>query len=306
HAWVFGSARVFGSALVYDTAQVFESINTTPEVQSTDEAVALRTCSRCYGRFNETSDNFSQSGTRWNAWCRACMLTYARERRAATPRVTRTPANRTFGVEIEFHGSQETLARAMREVGLTCEVESYNHTIYRNGEWKVIGDASVANGGELVSPVLRGRTGFAAIRKACQALRAAGCTVSTATGLHVHHGVSDLTVSAFKLLAHNWYDTQSAVDQMVSASRRGRSTYTGPLRRDDLASLDCITSMTARTNNGARQITDYMNRYRALNFNAYAKYGTVEVRQHQGTTNADKIVNWIKFGQAAIAAAVAG
>lgn len=194
----------------------------------------------------------------------------------------------------------------MRNVGLTCEVESYNHTTYRNGEWKVIGDASVANGGELVSPVLRGRTGFAAIRKACQALRAAGCTVSTATGLHVHHGVSDLTVSAFKLLAHNWYDTQSAVDQMVSASRRGRSTYTGPLRRDDLESLDCITSMTARTNNGARQITDYMDRYRALNFNAYAKYGTVEVRQHQGTTNADKIVNWIKFGQAAIAAAVAG
>jgi hypothetical protein len=64
--------------------------------------------------------------------------------------------------------------------------------------------------------------------------------------------------------------------------------------------------MTARYENSARQITDYMDRYRALNFNAYAKYGTVEVRQHQGTLNADKIINWVKFGQSVIAAAVAG
>jgi hypothetical protein len=64
--------------------------------------------------------------------------------------------------------------------------------------------------------------------------------------------------------------------------------------------------MTARYENSARQVTDYMDRYRALNFNAYAKYGTVEVRQHQGTLNADKIINWIKFGQSVIAAAVAG
>jgi hypothetical protein len=218
----------------------------------------------------------------------------------------RTPVNRTFGVEIEFHGDQDDVAAAMRAAGLTCRVEGYNHTTYRDGTWKVIGDASVCNGGELVSPVLRGASGFAAIRKASGALRAAGCTVSTDTGLHVHHGVSDLTVSAFKLLAHNWYDTQSAVDQMVSASRRGSRTYTGPLRRSDLVSLDCITSMTARYENSARQITDYLDRYRALNFNAYAKYGTVEVRQHQGTLNADKIVNWIKFGQSVIAAAVAG
>ena len=47
-------------------------------------------------------------------------------------------------------------------------------------------------------------------------------------------------------------------------------------------------------------------RYKALNVTCYPKYGTVEVRLHQGTLSAEKITAWVDFGQALIAWAKAG
>lgn len=41
---------------------------------------------------------------------------------------------------------------------------------------------------------------------------------------------------------------------------------------------------------------DYrQDRYRTLNIVSYEKYGTFEVRQHQGTLNSKKVVNWIRL-----------
>jgi hypothetical protein len=39
----------------------------------------------------------------------------------------------------------------------------------------------------------------------------------------------------------------------------------------------------------------HMDRYRNLNVAAYARHGTLEFRQHQGTVNATKMVAWVKF-----------
>jgi hypothetical protein len=48
----------------------------------------------------------------------------------------------------------------------------------------------------------------------------------------------------------------------------------------------------------------YGTRYRKLNIESYVTHGTVEFRQHQGTTNAAKIINWIKLTQAIVERAV--
>ncbi len=42
----------------------------------------------------------------------------------------------------------------------------------------------------------------------------------------------------------------------------------------------------------------YFSRYHTINVAAYAAYGTIEIRQHQGTTSFEKIRTWVLLGQA--------
>jgi len=44
----------------------------------------------------------------------------------------------------------------------------------------------------------------------------------------------------------------------------------------------------------------YIERWRTLNLTSYGRYGTIEIRQHQGTLDAEKILSWMRFGQAII------
>jgi carbonic anhydrase/acetyltransferase-like protein (isoleucine patch superfamily) len=296
NAYVGGYANVHGSAVLTGAASIGDNDVITEGTMSAP--VNYRRCTRCRNRQRETSDNFSQSRGRFNSWCRECMRVYARERRAA--QANNLPNNRRFGVEIEFHGSRSEATRALNAAGIECEEEGYNHQ--HRSHWKIVPDGSVSAGGELVSPILRGEDGFSQIRKACQALRASGATVSLETGLHVHHDVAGLRVSAFKRMVHNWRDSQDAIDTLVAPSRRGHQNYTSPLTPWDLELVDSLDSMT----NARSRLGDHNERFRAFNVQAYGRHGTVEVRQHQGTLNADKIIAWVKFGQAFILAAVDG
>lgn len=255
-----------------------------------------RRCTQCTTWLPETEENFSYgvNRRRYNAWCKPCVRAYRRS--------DGDGIGRRFGVEIEFIGNSNNLARAMRDAGLECSVQQYNHRVSRSA-WKIVPDGSVYNGAELVSPILRGDDGFAQLVKASVALNAAGCTVNKSTGLHVHHDVRDLTVSAFKRLVRNWHDCQAGTDALVAPSRRrGQNNFCPWLDDYDLARVDAMTSMT-RTY--ARSMLR-ANRYRTLNVMSYPKYGTVEVRQHQGSTDDKKIAAWVRFGQAMVEAAVAG
>lgn len=300
-ARVYGNARVMVEASVGGNAEIGGTCVVRSRGPYLTSGVHLsspnfRVCTRCHVEYTEDAEHFSQSRGRWNAWCRECMRTYARERRAA--RTNNVPGNRRFGVEIEFHGNLERVAEELRNQGLGCEVEGYNHRV-RN-HWKVITDASVGRGGELVSPILRGADGMRQVRKACAALRAAGASVSRETGLHVHHDVAGLTVSAFKRLVANWSRSEHAIDMLVARSRRN-----GQWSRH-LSSSELDTVNTSIDMQDAKNKCQYIDRYRSLNIHAYAVHGTVEVRSHQGTLNAEKIVSWVKFGQAFISAAVDG
>ena len=72
-------------------------------------------------------------------------------------------SNRTYGVEIEMSWgrnrkpSQASVAAALRRAGLDASAEGYHH--HTMSGWKVVSDASVSNGHELVSPILRGLDG---------------------------------------------------------------------------------------------------------------------------------------------------
>lgn len=230
---------------------------------------------------------------RFHSWCRAC----ERGARASNPnrqarRSNTAPADRKFGVELELKfpsgRSYHEVRDALIAAGLT--------------NWKVKGDGSLTqgNGMEITSPPLQGDNGFEKVRIACRVLREQGARVDRQTGLHVHHDASDLGLAALKRVARCWKNTQPMIDGLVSPSRRGAANpfYCMPLTSTDVQRIEDCTSLARLRTCGAQ-------RYRTLNFRAYGKFGTLEVRQHQGTCDAEKITSWVKLGQAIIAHAKA-
>lgn len=225
-------------------------------------------------------------------------------RRAA--RVT----NRRFGIEIECFGIRPSVAaQALRDAGLQAADEGYSHQT--RTYWKVITDASVNGSGtgmgsglEVVSPPLSGPDGFDQVVKAMKALRDAGAQVDSTCGLHVHHEVTDLTPSSLAAFITAYIDNQSVIDYFVAPSRRasrGNRWCSGISGYEK----DEILRRVAQVNSHGRDVLGRFDRYRTLNVTSYPKYGTIEIRQHQGSLAGRKAVGWIKFGQALIAAAVA-
>ena len=71
---------------------------------------------------------------------------------------------RKFGIEIEFvNANRETLAQKLVANGIPCFYEGYNHTT--RGHWKIVTDATVRGGYELVSPPLQGEAGLLEVKK---------------------------------------------------------------------------------------------------------------------------------------------
>jgi hypothetical protein len=271
-----------------------------------------RRCTRC-GEWLPLNDGtfYRRPGREFESWCRPCGRQANADRRArrarfaptadaTARRVRRSTTGRKFGVEIEFVGA--TLSRVVQELtrrGLAASAPGYTHRV--TSSWKVVTDASVYNGGELVSPPLSGEQGLADLQTACEALEAAGARVNRSCGLHVHHDVGNLSAPQMGRLFRNWRNTQGATDQLVAASRRG-SQWARPLAEREVAHVEALPSTAAHA---IRSHFAYVDRYRSLNVASYPRYGTVEVRQHQGTVSYRKIAAWIAYGQAHIAAAVA-
>lgn len=196
---------------------------------------------------------------------------------------------RTFGVELELifpsGHNRGTITAALEAEGVTG--------------WRVKSDGSLSggNGWEVVSPVLSGEQGIETVRKACRVLTRLGAKPNRSCGLHVHHGARDLTVAAVKALARTWHANQGIIDGLVSPSRRGANSsyYCRPLSSTDLTRIESIRDLRSLSR---------LDRYRSLNLASYGRHGTVEVRQHQGTCDAEKVVSWIRFGQALIDTAI--
>ena len=187
---------------------------------------------------------------------------------------------RTFGVEIEFTtASREEVARLMNAKGVRALVEDYNHDT-RN-HWKLITDSSC--GYELVSPPLKGRDGLNQLKKACEALEEAGAKVDRKCGLHVHHDVNNYNLDQIKRIFALYIKLEETIDTLVPESRRANNNnYCSSLfaGRTQQRVLDMLEQ--ANDINSVRTI--WGTRYVKVNFQSYIKYGTVEFRQHSGTT----------------------
>lgn len=199
------------------------------------------------------------------------------------------PFERRFGVEIEMYSvDKQILADTLRDAGINCFVEGYNHNT--RGWWKVVTDGSLngVNAVELVSPILEGMAGMQDLEKVCEVLTILRAKINKSCGMHVHFDAAGMGINEVKNLMLNYAAYENQIDTFLPSSRRGNTnTYCQSLRNDK-AKIEAATSINGLAN-------AIGTRYRKINLQSFVRHGSIEFRQHSGTTEFEKIKNWVLF-----------
>ena len=204
----------------------------------------------------------------------------------------------TFGIEIETSGvSIPRISNALDRAGIIgCQVKP---------------DGTPNVDAEIVLPPL-GNHPIAEdyIKSVCRVLENVGCAINTSCGLHVHisnapldgvnaadytgasiahtearggflvsHG-EPMDAVVVKDIMHRYQRQQSTLDSMFARSRT-MNRYAQPLSASRIENASTISEL----NHG---------KFYAINLDTWRR-GTIEFRQHGGTIDADKIINWVKF-----------
>lgn len=196
----------------------------------------------------------------------------------------------TFGVEIECFVNQYAMYDAAQANDVKIAYESYNHTDGKS-YYKFVTDASVqgvnGRGIECVSPVLKGAAGMKSLKAVCKALNDANATVNKTCGLHVHVGAKDLTNEQRANVFKNYAMLEQTINVMFAPSRRNNGYCKGlASKMTELSECHSIADIQ-----GALRY----DRYYTVNPMAFNRHQTIEFRQHQGTTNFEKISMWVNF-----------
>jgi hypothetical protein len=211
-----------------------------------------------------------------------------------------TQQTTTFGIEIEFktQRSRHEIALALTEAGIFTVAESYNHS--SRDHWKLVTDASVSGGMELVSPILvYGDEAFAQIETVSRVLVRMGARIDRQCGLHVHHGTAGMTDPQIAKVVALYAKFETAIDRMMPASRRGRANSfcsSLQIRRTWKETVAVLNACKTRQ----ELMTLLPSRYVKVNVQSLLRHGTIEFRHHSGTVEGSKIVAWVKITRAMV------
>jgi hypothetical protein len=209
----------------------------------------------------------------------------------ATRRANPTSA-RKFGIELEvafanstdFHNAQALI------IAKGIELPDRGYTHQYKSTWKTVTDSTIRGGytREFVSPPLPlNKESFKEIDKVLKGINAYDGEVNKSCGYHVHMDISDLSTAQVLNLLRLYKEFEDQIDEMHPGSRRGsQNTYCATMRTLDIPeSINSIRSFAESVS----------SRYHKLNIKSYERHGTIEFRQHAGTTNSEKIRKWVEF-----------
>jgi len=179
----------------------------------------------------------------------------------------RVGSRRKFGVELE-------ISSCTKHAGLR------GNTVFG-----VKYDGSLSSGKEFVSPILQGDEGLEAVDNLCDYGKANDWTVDSSCGYHVHVDCGDLMDNQLKSVALAYALTADLWGRFVTKKRQqNRYCEKLPYSPEEIRNVNFRTIL---------DMTE--DRYHWLNWHAYSRHRTVEVRLHSGTTNGTKVVNWVKI-----------
>lgn len=220
-----------------------------------------------------------------------------------------------FGIEIEIsdiQGSRSQVAEAIRAAGVPARaISGVEHYDYNT--WKIEYDGSLndcPNGMEIVSPVLKGVEGLRELELVLEVLNELGAKVNVKCGVHVHHYANDLTLNQLKNVYRLYAKHEQAIDEIFPPSRFNNNYakmingyFMEAFRYDakfhgktvlEVAELIEDIDEWKRVLGGGFGRGYYKNeRYYKINSVAWVKHGTLEFRQHSGSTDYEKLSNWI-------------
>lgn len=203
---------------------------------------------------------------------------------------------RSFGVELELDaGNRKNATKICRELPK---------------EFGVGRDGSVRGSSpmEIRTPILRGAAGEQAIKNACRVLKIG--SVNHTCGLHIHLETTEIKNDFWKekslMLFYLIFD--EVIMAMLPSYRRNNH-YAKGLKNDfsigDLLKLEKREQLEQYWYKRAqvdkcKAEEKHNSRYYGINFHCLMseRYQTLEIRYHQPTLNAAKILNWIALHQA--------
>lgn len=211
--------------------------------------------------------------------------------------------DRKFGIEIEFiNADKDVLIRNLRNANIEVEYEGYSHRT--TSHWKIVTDATVAGGYELVSPPMQGEGGLLQVKKVLTILHESKRNsdmemTNRSCGLHVHLDAQDLDGTDIYWIVKRYRDNETSIDNFMPQSRRGNYHW--------CSSIDTSWKMRMLKEMNTIQANARLQMRRSCKVNvqfAYARHQTIEFRHHSGTTDYNKIANWIEFLQYFVAQSV--
>jgi hypothetical protein len=150
------------------------------------------------------------------------------------------------------------------------------------------------SGVEARTPVLQGEAGFKELRKGVKAIRDTGGYVTTADGLHVHHGTPGLTHEEAVKLIKSWHVNTHTINTFVAPRRRSgypcpawNARYIRTLERDK----------TEPGEDRWEHWWAHCGPRGAINLHSLIAHETIELRLLEGTLHYPLIEAWVKFGQ---------
>ena len=195
----------------------------------------------------------------------------------------------TFGVEIEcYNVIRQQLIETAAANGLQVRSEGYNHED-NNHYYKIVSDSSLQGNdtNEVVSPILKGKKGLQSLETLCSSLGTIDAKVNRSCGLHVHIGAEKMSNEHYCRLVRNYQKIEKVIDSFMPLSRRANnSRWCNTLEGIDFSGCNTKSDIARAMN---------YNRYYKVNAVAYSRHKTIEFRQHSGTTDYEKISNWVMF-----------
>ena len=183
----------------------------------------------------------------------------------------RVGSSRKFGVELE-----------------TSECSDFWGWLDKD-TWGVVEDGSI-RGKEFVSAPMHGNDGLRAIEVFCNSASDSGFRINGDCGFHLHCDLSDTTAEDRKAIALAYHYTRELWHDFIDRDRYdtcySRMNWPkNPGGRKFWGRKQCIDSHDhPRTH----------QRYIWVNWQAFSKHSTIEIRAHHSTLNGREVCNWIK------------
>lgn len=227
--------------------------------------------------------------------------------------------DRRIGVELEFwlpEANKQKLTDALRASGLPLRVCDWH--VARNDSaapvWTIKPDGSLNRnrpagcvGMEVTSCPLSAPDLFRELERVIACLDQAGAFVNKRCGFHVHHEGTKYTAKRLQNLLNFVVKSEDAMDKLVAPSRRENRSHWCASNKELLDVSQYVRQLSTphpklRGTRACEILRGDDIRYRKLNVKCFkgSEHGTIEFRQHQGTTNFGKVVFWVAFTQAII------